>query len=154
MFSCEFCHILQNTPARLLLTCKRLLLYWYNLGLFFNLVKMLQWAGPKNDYIGFSVVIVTITKFHHENNGKQSPGGVLWKGIFQNFTKFAAKTLVIDPLFSKSCSLRLATLLKKTPTQVFSCKCFKTSFFIELLWRTHLLSKNKINVFMYCLNIK
>ena len=61
---------------------------------------------------------------------KQSPGGVLLKGVLKNFTKLTGKHLCQSLFFNK-----VATFSKKeTLAQVLSCKfceIFKNTFFIE-----------------------
>ena len=53
-------------------------------------------------------------------------------GALNIFAKLHWKTSVLQSLFSKIAGLGTATLLKETPTQVFSgeiCKTFKNNFF-------------------------
>ena len=57
-------------------------------------------------------------------------------GVLKSFTTFKQNTCV-GVLFNKVPGLRLATSLKKTPTQVFSCEyceTFKNNVFIEHHW--------------------
>ena len=71
------------------------------------------------------------------------------KGVPKNFAKFTGKHLCQSLFFNKVAGLwpatllrkrlwhRLATLLKKTPAQVFSCEfceILKNTFFTEHLW--------------------
>ena len=43
---------------------------------------------------------------------KQSPGGVLKKGVYRNFAKFTGKHLCQSLYFNKVAGLRPATMLK------------------------------------------
>ena len=44
------------------------------------------------------------------------------RDVLQNVPKFAEKTRVLESVFNE---VKLANLLKKTPTQVFSCEFSK-----------------------------
>ena len=62
---------------------------------------------------------------------KQSFPDVL-RRFSEEFLKLHKKVLVLEPLFKKLAGSRTATLLKKTPTKVFSCEVceiFKNTFF-------------------------
>ena len=58
------------------------------------------------------------------NKQKQSPGGVLQKGILKNSTKFTGKHLCKSRFFNKVAGLRPATLFKKR----LWYKCFPVIF--------------------------
>ena len=54
------------------------------------------------------------------------------KDAFKNFSKFTGKYLCQSRFFNKVVVVGIATLLKETPTQVFSCEfweIFKNTFF-------------------------
>ena len=55
---------------------------------------------------------------------KQSPEGVLKKGVLRNFAKFTGKHLCQSLFFNKVAGLRPATLLKKRLWH----KCFPVNF--------------------------
>ena len=73
--------------------------------------------------------------FEFNNKQKQSPGGVLKKGVLENFANFTGKNLCQSLFFlkklqglSQSLCLRHANVLKKTLGQVFSlefCEIFE-----------------------------
>ena len=61
------------------------------------------------------------------------------KGVLKNFAKFTEKYLRWNLFFNKVADLSPATLLKKPPTQVFSCefcKILKNNFSTEHLRKT------------------
>ena len=59
-----------------------------------------------------------------ENLKKQPPEALNKKGAL-NFTKLTGKQLCPSFFFNNIAGLRPATLLKKTPTKVFSCQFYE-----------------------------
>ena len=59
---------------------------------------------------------------------------VFTPGALKNFVNFSGKILVLESFFKKASGPQGCNLLKRDPTQVFSCeidKIFKSSFFTE-----------------------
>ena len=81
------------------------------------------------------------------NKQKQSPRGVLLKGVLRNLTKFTGKQLYQRLFFNKVADLRPATLLKKRLWHrcfpVNFVKFLRTPLFTEHLWWL-LLNKSKL----------
>ena len=75
--------------------------------------------------------------------------------VLKNSTIFTGKHLCWRLFLTKSLVFRPATLLKETPTQVFSwghCEIYKNSIFVEHLWRL-LLTKVNYKKHEYSINL-
>ena len=95
----------------------------------------------------FRIVILTaasdskpISNFNHLHQRsflRKSRSQMFFKiGVSKNFGKSHRKTPVLESLFNKVAGLRFVTLLKKPPTQVFSCEIcetFKNTYFHRIL---------------------
>ena len=66
------------------------------------------------------ILTLTILTQPPEQNSEAAAGGVL-----KNFANFTGKHLCWSLFFTKLQAFRPATLLKKTPTQVFSCEIWE-----------------------------
>ena len=80
------------------------------------------------------------------------------QGVLKNFPNFTGKNLCWSLFLIKLLFWGPATLLKKTPTQVVSCKVcklFKNNYFEEHLWMStskfHLKRDSSIGVFLWIL---
>ena len=71
--------------------------------------KVFPW---ENKSIDFSLLFRSRSR-RSMNIQKQSPGGVLQKGVLKNYLKFTGKHLCQNLFFNKAAGLRPATLFKK-----------------------------------------
>ena len=103
---------------------------------------------------------------------KQSFADVPQNRCSLKFREFYRKTLVLEALLKKGQAWRHATLLKETPTQVFSCKiceivkgynlCYETIFchkvtldvMIFFIWRKTMFRSRDINIFVILWNLQ
>ena len=79
-----------------------------------------------------------LTSDYKDTCQKQSPGGVLKKGVLENFAKCTGKHLCQSLFLNKVAGLRPATLLKERlwhrSFPVNFAKFLRTPYFIEHLW--------------------
>ena len=82
------------------------------------------------------VVLLLIHQIYYRSSHRNCS---VRKDVLRNFAKFTEKHLCQSLFYNKVAGLRPAFLLKKTPTQVFSCEFFKISkntIFTEHFWTT------------------
>ena len=119
-----------------------------------------------------NMLLSTWKEIRISDRQKQSFADVPQNRCSLKFREFYRKTLVLEALLKKGQAWRHATLLKETPTQVFSCKiceivkgyylCYETIFchkvtldvMIFFIWRKTMFRSRDIKIFVILWNLQ
>ena len=110
----------------------------WNSFLLYLMVEILQFLHEVTTFLEVLYkrsVMKNFSKFTDKH--KKQSKGVQRKDVFKNFAKFTEKNLCWSLFLRKLQVLRPATLLRKIPTHMLSCKIcklFKNNYFEEHLW--------------------